>query len=524
MASKGQAFKMAQRVCLGQPKQVSNKALSRYAKKLDEEDVWMDQDGELHLRRTVNNLPDECILFAPFYKEYRDWKKRGEYFSDAQFQSPMQLVLHRLAEKESGSEFFDIGNQENIDFSEMPLYPIDVEKDILDDFTLLLIGRRRSGKTWASRFLMYNMKERFPFVVVITGTKLNNFWSSYVPVEFIYDIEEINTVIDVLFARQTYLIANPQLGVDPRVCLILDDVMGNKYAIRFSEQLDTVFTNGRHFKMFILITLQDPKGVGPALRENTDCAVIFRVYEGGRKEVIYKEWLSYFHNNERLHREMVADFFWNNTGFIESETGELFQEDRGTEECDLEGVVPQAVIVLQGRTTNDLQKVFKKMVAEDPGDFYLGCKAYYKAALDGEYDRIFGTSPVFRKGREEKSHGPANPDAKDLGMSTFPNARTGGGGSQEKYGNNAIEGEHQARRKRAVTKLKGRGPGDGEDKEAVREERRSRNKVTKKENVVDLTGTGKGKRKAKEKAKAPARTGKRTRPAPTTTTTTTVPR
>lgn len=432
MAARGNQFRMAQRVCLGCPKQISNRGLSYRAKKLEDENYWMGVDGETHVRRTVKNLPDDKWTMAPFYYNYKDWKERGEYFTEEQWESPLQLMLMRNAQQKTGSQFFDISEQDTLDFSQvcppvtyfltpfkMPLEPIDFEKDILDDFTVLLIGRRRSGKTWASRWMAYHLRWRYPFAVVITGTKLNNFWSSYVPVEFIYDIEQINEVIDILFARQTYLISNPQLGVDPRMMLILDDVMGDQYTIRFSEQLNSVFTNGRHFKMFIMITMQDPKGVGPTLRENTDCAYIFRVYEGGRKEVIYKEWLSYFHSNDHVHKEMVSDFFWNNTGFIEEDTGEAFTEDHADDEADLEGVIPQSVIVLQGRTTNDLQKVFKKNVSEDPKEFYLGRKDYYEAALEGEYDRIRGTSPVFRK----LKGGPANPDVKDEDAPEMFNAR-----------------------------------------------------------------------------------------------------
>jgi hypothetical protein len=246
----------------------------------------------------------------------------------------------------------------------------------------------------------------------------------------------------VLFARQTYLIANPQLGIDPRMFLVLDDVMGDQYTIRFSEQLNAVFTNGRHFKIFLLVTMQDPKGVGPSLRENTDLAVVFRVYEGGRKEIIYKEWLSYFNSNDRIHKEMVQDFFWNNTGKIDEDTLEPFVETHDEETADDDGI-PQAVCILQARTTSDLQKVFKKMVAEDPGDFYLGRKDYYEAALTGEYGRLYGTSPAAKKKRSMR-YGPKDPDQDDDDEpEEFPNARGPRGGGTNGTQNDKQEADRQ---------------------------------------------------------------------------------
>jgi hypothetical protein len=441
MAARGNAFNMAQRVCLGCAKHVDNRGLSRNVKKLDDEDYWMDAEGEAHRRRTVKNLPKELFNMAPFYWLYKQWQDRGEYFSNEQFQSAMQVGLFRMAVQQSKGVFYDISATEQLDIAHMPLEPLDIEKDILDDFTILLIGRRRSGKTWASRYLMYNLKDRFPFGAVITGTKLNNFWSSYIPTEFIYDIGEINTVIDVLFARQTYLIANPQLGIDPRMFLVLDDVMGDEYTIRFSEQLNAIFTNGRHFKIFLLITMQDPKGVGPKLRENTDLAVIFRVYEGGRKEVIYKEWLSYFNSTDKLEKREIADFFWNHTGKIDEDTLEPVVETHDTEAADDEGI-PQAVCVLQARTTSDLQKVFKKLVSEDPGDFYLGRKDYYEAALSGEYGRLYGTSPAAKK-KKNMRYGPKDPDqSDDDDPDEFPNARGPRGGPSAGT-TNKLEAEKQ---------------------------------------------------------------------------------
>lgn len=365
---------------------------------------YVDGYGNYHIKRTLKNLeddPDKATMTMP-YRDYKDWIFYGDYKSD-QWASDLQLLLLRNAEEQRGDRDFDLiqgleeqeDGQPAFDFSEMPTEPLDIEKDLLDDFTMLVIGRRRSGKSFFSRWCMFHLRHRFPYGIVITGTKLNNFWSGYVPEEFICSIEDIETVIDDVFTRQTMLLTHPEWGIDPRMFVILDDVMGEKYRIKFSTALSTIFTNGRHFQIFLLITAQDAKAIGPDLRENTDTAVIFRVFEGGRKEVIYQEWLSYFNSREREYRRQTAKFFWQNTGMIDSETGLYFKEKHEDDPCTFNNVIPQAIAVLQGRVTDDLMKIMKKVVAEDPGDFYLGRRDYYVAAATGRYSIIKDTSTAW---------------------------------------------------------------------------------------------------------------------------------
>ncbi len=389
-------------------------------------------------RLNLDNMKSNFRTNSPEYRFYEQWDKRGKYLSD-QFESEVQKKIRDVADKGTGDTYFAIQVEEddqqeknykknplkmnerfrdpkkmkeeqvpkegkqvkeikdednkNDPFKEMPLYPLDVEKDVLDDFTTVLIGRRRSGKTWAQRWLLYHLRHRYPFGLVITGTRLNNFWAQYVPEDFIHDIEDLKEVLDECMARQTYLEAQPHLGIDSRMFVILDDVMSDKYVTRFSTALSNLWTNGRHLKMGVFITLQDAKGIGPDLRENTDMCIIFRVYEGGRKRVIYEEWLSYFK------KKQCPSFFWKHTGLLDPDTGERFEEDKDTTDEDRSKMIPQAIAILQAKNTDNLQAVFKKVVAEDPGPFMLGDPAYYLAAANGDWKSIQGTDRRYRKMR-----------------------------------------------------------------------------------------------------------------------------
>jgi len=326
---------------------------------------------------TVDDDDDE-FKRTPSYKDYKDFP---DYFSN-QFKFPLQKKLV------CKQEFHDIADQSQI--LSMPLQPLDIEKDVLDDFTVVLIGRRRSGKTWCARFLMYHLRFRFPFGVVITGTKQNKFWSDYVPEEWIHDIEDMNEVLPLVFRRQAFLKDHPELEIDHRMFLILDDVLRDKYVIRFSKALSTCFTDGRHHDIMTLITVQDPRGIPPDLRENTDLALIFRIYQKGRKQIVCEDYLDYIDNKDDRMK-----FLWQHTGKIDK-NGKPLEEENLTEE-EIEKGIPLALCVLQSRLTNNLQNIFKRMASEDPGEFTLGDPKYWKAALDGRWLQLVHTYYDFNK-------------------------------------------------------------------------------------------------------------------------------
>jgi hypothetical protein len=340
---------------------------------------------------TLSNLRATQSIKSPAYMFYKDWKNRM-YLSD-QMSSPLQTKLLKVAKnKRNGNNFVKIRDESNC--ADIRLRPLDIEKDILDDFTILSIGRRRSGKTYTSRWILYHLRHRYPFAIVITGTKVNNFWAQYIPQEFIYHVDDMGSVLETILTRQQTILENPHLGIDPRMIVILDDVMTDKYKVRFSVPLSTIFTNGRHLKILLMVNVQDPRGVGPDLRENTDLAIVFRVYEGERKKIIYKEWLSYWEDKPV---EEVAEFYWNNTGLIDPETGEIFEETPETDDEELSKMIPQSLGILQGRTTSVLNNIFVKLVSDDPGKFMIGDPRYYTAAITGDYSPIYFTDKRHHK-------------------------------------------------------------------------------------------------------------------------------
>ena len=64
-------------------------------------------------------------------------------------------------------------------------------------------------------------------------------------------------------------------SVDPRAFLILDDCLYDK-KWPSDKNIRAIFMNGRHYKIFFLITMQHALGLPPVLRSNIDYVFIFR--------------------------------------------------------------------------------------------------------------------------------------------------------------------------------------------------------------------------------------------------------
>ena len=337
------------------------------------------------------------------FKEGEDFKG---YFSD-QWESPLQQkLLQRVT-----TDYVDLHEQEELFKCE--LKPLDVEMDIMDDNTVVVIGKRRSGKSFWARWCMYHLRNRFPAGIVITSTKLNGFWSQYVPDKFIHDVESMEEVLEAVCARQTFLKKNSFMGIDSRFFVILDDVLKNPNIIKYSKGLQNLFANGRHYGIFLMVLLQDPKGIPPMLRENTDIAVVFRQFTQSRIDCCREIYLDFIEE-----KKMQREFLLKHTTKRNPDDGTPFdarkyiKEDVMPEIAKIRSTaptkksddppekeeklkekigkkipkpVPEVLCCLTAETTDNLLDIFKISIAEDPGPFRLGDARYWMSLDTGKY-------------------------------------------------------------------------------------------------------------------------------------------
>jgi hypothetical protein len=171
---------------------------------------------------------------------------------------------------------------------------------ITDDSVIVFIGKRRTGKSFLVKDLLYYHRD-IPIGTVISATEsANRFYGDLVPDLFIHD-EYTAPIISNVLARQkliTKKIARLRAErrdhkIDPRAFLILDDCLYDNSWIK-DKNIRSFFMNGRHYKTLFMITMQYPLGIPPNLRTNIDYVFILRENNMQNRRRIYENYAGMF--------------------------------------------------------------------------------------------------------------------------------------------------------------------------------------------------------------------------------------
>jgi hypothetical protein len=171
---------------------------------------------------------------------------------------------------------------------------------ITDDSVVVFIGKRKTGKSWLLKNLLYYHRD-IPIATIISSTEsANKFYGDIVPSLFIHD-EISPALLDNVVKRQK--IIRKQMdklkrrtgscNIDPRALLVLDDCLHDKSWVNM-QSIREIFLNGRHWKMFFMLTMQHPLGIPPSLRTNIDFVFISRENNINNRKRIYDNYASMF--------------------------------------------------------------------------------------------------------------------------------------------------------------------------------------------------------------------------------------
>ena len=165
---------------------------------------------------------------------------------------------------------------------------------------VVLIGKRDTGKSFLVRDLLFYQQE-IPIGTVISGTEEGNgFYAKMVPKLFVHN--EYNTaIIENILKRQRTVLKQikkemetyKRSTIDPRAFVILDDCLYDATWTR-DKMMRLLFMNGRHWKVMLIITMQYPLGIPPALRTNIDYVFILRENYIANRKRIYENYAGMF--------------------------------------------------------------------------------------------------------------------------------------------------------------------------------------------------------------------------------------
>ena len=161
-----------------------------------------------------------------------------------------------------------------------------------ENFSGILYGQRRTGKTTWLVWFLWCMQGRFDHVVCFSATNFTGTYSSCMNEKLCYNGFDEEVMASVLRIQAE----NPQ----KRILVILDDVLDQENLLRKSASLKTLFTMGRHYGISVIVCTQYPKCLPPSWRRNVDFACIFYCFSRENADLFYKEYGMMLSKNQFL--------------------------------------------------------------------------------------------------------------------------------------------------------------------------------------------------------------------------------
>ena len=181
--------------------------------------------------------------------------------------------------------------------------------NIKDYPVICCLGKRRSGKTFLIRDLIYNhfvKIKKYKNIILISPTAHIDQSNSYSFIDDKYKFEEFSeSLLLNLMKRQAELIKRDRKG-SYNTLLILDDVI-NMSDKRESKLLASLLVKSRHYRISIILSLQYMKSqeFTPASRDNIDYLFVFPQTSTENIKNISSQWFGGSKEKEMKGRQLI---------------------------------------------------------------------------------------------------------------------------------------------------------------------------------------------------------------------------
>lgn len=159
------------------------------------------------------------------------------------------------------------------------------------DSTMLLIGRRGTGKSFLLRYILYKLQKQGPktdMVVAFAGTRDAAVdLMDMIPQTCIHADYNERLIEKIIQDQERFKDEGEYV---PNVLIVMDDCGFDRAALK-SKVMANLFKNGRHYNIFFIVLLQYAIDMPPDLRSNV--TYVCAAYDG-TYETRVKLWKNFF--------------------------------------------------------------------------------------------------------------------------------------------------------------------------------------------------------------------------------------
>jgi len=186
---------------------------------------------------------------------------------------------------------FFFPEQEYMDIKSVSLKKFDMSK-LKEDSVVVLLGKRRSGKSILVKDILYHKRNKVQIGSVISNTDhLSKFYEKFIPKILIHNKYK-GGIIKNMIKRQ--IKASNENWKNGNAFLLMDDCLSDSRVWKRDENIKEIFFNGRWYNFLFILTMQAPMGITPELRTNVDYTFIFKNNNARDRETIFKNYAGVF--------------------------------------------------------------------------------------------------------------------------------------------------------------------------------------------------------------------------------------